>query len=79
MRQRLLIQNQTITNLLSGKMGKKYEGKQVVIVSGKVYILPDNDQKSAEFLNALVKKNPKATPTVAFVPKKGSYILVLQF
>ena len=76
---RVLLRDQTITNLLAGKMGKKYEGKQVVIIGGEVYILPDNDQKSARFLNELVKKNPKSTPTIAFVPKKGSYILILQF
>lgn len=66
-----------LTNLLSGKTAKKYEGKQVVIVEGKIYILPQDDKKSKEFLNKLIAINPKATPTITFVPKHGAYILIL--
>ncbi len=67
-----------IANLLSGKMGKKYEGKQVVLFDEKVYVLPEDDKESAKFVERLVKQNPRSTPTVAFVPKKGSYILLIQ-
>lgn len=66
-----------LTNLLSGKTAKKYEGKQVVISEGEVYILPKDDNKSKEALNELIAKHPKATPTITFVPKHGTYILIL--
>lgn len=66
-----------LTHLLSGKASKKYEGKQVVICDGKVYILPLDDKKSKEFLNKLISAHPKATPTITFVPKHGTYILIL--
>lgn len=66
-----------LANLLSGKANKKYEGKQVVIYGEEVYILPQNDNKSKEFLNKLITKHPKATPTIAFVPKHGTYILII--
>jgi len=66
-----------LTNLLSGKAAKKYEGKQVVILGGNVYILPRNDKKSKETINSLINKYPNTTPTITFVPKHGTYILVL--
>ena len=75
-RSKITTKDQIITSLLSGKMGKKYEGKQVVLFEGKVYVLPSDDLKSAKFLEELIKKYPKSTPTLAFVPKKGSYILL---
>lgn len=66
-----------LTNLLSGRTAKKYEGRQVVIVEGKVYVLPYDDKKSKQVLNKLISKHPKATPTITFVPKHGTYILIL--
>lgn len=61
--------------LLSGKAGKKYKGKQVVVFNGKVYILPEDDQKAAQFVAKLRKKDKKATPILTFVPRQDSYIL----
>ena len=66
-----------LTNLLSGKAGKKYEGKQVVIIGGEIYILPKDDKNSKEILNNLIAKHPKITPIITFVPKHGTYILIL--
>lgn len=66
-----------LTNLLSGKAAKKYEGKQVVICGGEAYILPTDDSKSKELLNKLIAKYPKIKPTITFVPKHGTYILIL--
>jgi len=66
-----------ITSLLSGRTAKKYEGRQVVTMGGKVYILPYDDKKSKDVLNKLISKHPKATPTITFVPKHGTYILIL--
>ena len=72
-------QNEKIlTTLLSGKAAKKYEGKQVVILAGQVYILPENDKKSQTFLNTLIGKHPKSTPTITFVPRHGTYILFVK-
>ena len=79
MKQSISSRDQIITNLLSGKMDKKYEGKQVVVFDNKVYLLPEDDKKSAKFVEKLIKKNPKSTPTIAFVPKEGSYILLAIF
>lgn len=68
---------QIIANLLSGKAAKKFAGKQVVIFQDDVYILPRNDVKAKEFLNQLITKYPNTTPTITFVPKHGTYILIL--
>lgn len=68
---------QIIANLLSGKAAKKFEGKQVVVFQDDVYILPKNDARAKEFLNQLIAKYPNITPTITFVPKHGTYILIL--
>lgn len=65
-----------LASLLSGKADKKYEGKQVVIYGEDVYVLPQDDNKSKEFFNKLIVEHPKATPTITFVPKHGTYILI---
>lgn len=67
-----------LQTLLSGRAGKKYEGKQVVICAGEVYIFPQDDNKSKDFLNELIRKHPTVTPTITFVPKQGTYILNIQ-
>lgn len=66
-----------LTHLLSGKAAKRYEGKQVVICAGEVYPLPRDDRKAKEFLNQLIAKHPKTMPTITFVPKHGTYILII--
>lgn len=65
-----------IAALLSGKGPKKYEGKEVVVLKGKVYLLPDDDQEAKEFFDNLIVKNPKATPTLVDVPTRDIYILI---
>lgn len=67
-----------LTNLLSGKAGKKYQGKQVVILDGQVYILPEDGQESADFVDELIKKHPKSRPTITYVPCRGTYILLFK-
>lgn len=67
-----------LSTLLSGRVAKKYEGKQVVVCAGQVYILPEDDKKSNEFLKRLIAGHPKSIPTITFVPKHGTYILVLR-
>jgi hypothetical protein len=66
-----------LSMLLSGKVAKKYRGKQVVIFDRQVFILPENDEKAAKFVNSLIAKKPGITPTITFVPKQGTYILVI--
>lgn len=65
-----------ISTLLSGKPPKKYEGKQVAVFEGKIYLLPDDDKKSGEFISKLIKEHPKSIPTITYVPKQGTYILL---
>ena len=65
-----------INALLSGKMGKKYEGKHVVVIGGKAHILPFEGKESAEIIGSLEKKHPKETPHLVFVPREETYILI---
>ena len=64
-----------LSDLLSGKVAKKYRGKHVAICNGEVYILPEDDITSRTFLNKLIAKHPRSTPTITFVPREGTYIL----
>ena len=63
--------------LHSDKAPKKYLGKQVAVFGGKAYLLPENDKKSGEFINKLLREHPKSIPTITFVPKHGTYILLI--
>ena len=63
--------------LLSDKSPKKYEGKEVIVLGGKVYLLPDDDKNAGLFLNKLIKKNPSIIPTLVSVPRHGMYILLI--
>lgn len=65
-----------IQTLHSDKAPKKYQGKQVAVFRGKTYLLPEDDKKSGEFINKLLKEHPKSTPTITFAPKHGTYILI---
>lgn len=65
-----------INALLSGKMGKRYEGKHVVVIGGKAHILPFEGEKSAEIIERLEKKYPRQTPHLVFVPREETYILI---
>lgn len=67
-----------LKTLLSGKSPNQYKGRQVVILRNKVYILPNNDKEAAKLVNSLILKNPGVTPTITFVPKEGTYILILE-
>lgn len=67
-----------ISTLLSDKVPRKYQGKQVVVCGGEVYVLPREDKKAGDFINRLVEKHPGSTPTITFVPKQGTYILLIQ-
>ena len=68
---------QILSLLLSGKAAKRYQGKQVVVFDGRVYILPENDQEAGIFVNRLMERNPGIKPTLAFVPRAETYILII--
>lgn len=70
--------NETILKtLFSGKMGKKYLGKHVVIVNGRAFILPPENKRAKVFMEKLKKQNPKQIPQIVFVPRPETYILLL--
>lgn len=65
-----------ISALLSNKAPKKYQGKEVVVLDGKVYQFPEDDKQAANFFNKLIKRNLGKTPTLVDVPKANmTYIL----
>lgn len=67
-----------IQTLHSDKAPKKYQGKEVVVLGGRVYIMPEDDKKVGEFINKLIAKHPKLTPSLTFVPRPGTYILFMK-
>lgn len=67
-------------NQLLAKIAKepKYQGKQIAILGNQIHVLSTKSKKAREeLLISLVKKYPKATPVVAFVPKENAFILSL--
>ena len=67
-----------VHELLSGKKGKKYEGRNVVVIAGQIHMLPEDPRKAKKILNQLIAEHPNITPTVTFVPRQGIYILFLK-
>ncbi len=69
----------TLNLLLSGKgkKAKKYAGKHVLVVKGKIVPLKEKTEEIWQDIEKL-KKTHKETPTITFVPRKDiSYILFL--
>ena len=67
---------QLIQALFSGRKGKKYFGKHVAIVQGKVLLLPVNPQEASTLLDRL-ETEYQEIPELIFVPKPETYILFL--
>lgn len=67
---------QLIQALFSGKKGKKYFGKHVAIINGKILLLPVNPQKASDLIDRLENKYQE-TPELVFVPRPETYILFL--
>ena len=55
----------------------KYKGKYVVTVKDEVYSTKSS-QKRGQILEKLIKKYPKETPLVTYVPKEDTLILILK-
>lgn len=64
----------TIAALLSGKLGKKYQGKQVVVLGDKVQIIPKTKTEATKLFKKLEKKLPNQTPAIVYVPRAEAYI-----
>ena len=54
----------------------KYSGKHVIIIGGKIHAKKSGSAKS-KLLQELIKKYPKETPIVAYVPREDTLILLL--
>lgn len=67
-----------LQTLFSGKMGKKYFGKHVVIIGGKATILPSDREQASALIETLGKKYPKEIPQLVFVPRPETYILWIE-
>lgn len=64
-----------VQTLFSGRMGKKYSGKHVVIMSGSATILPSDRKQASKLIETLEKKYPREIPQLIFVPRPETYIL----
>jgi len=71
------IDKKILYQLLSGKKGKQYQGKQVIICAGDVFVVPGNRPAVDALMRKLAKNYPDITPTVTFVPKQATYILLV--
>jgi len=54
----------------------KYSGKHVIIIGGKIHAKKTGAAKSG-LLETLIKKYPKETPIVTYIPKEDTLILFL--
>lgn len=52
----------------------KYKGKHIIIMKGKIYSTKTGQAKT-ELLEKLLKKYPKETPTITYIPAEDSLIL----
>ena len=55
----------------------QYRGKHIVVVKDQVYATKTGPQ-AGKVLEKVIKKYPKETPLVAYVPKDDSLILLLK-
>ena len=61
--------------LLSGAVGEKYQGKQVVVIGHQVVILPEDDRKAVTLVEKLEKQYPDQIPHLISVPRPETYVL----
>jgi len=54
----------------------KYSGKHIIVIGKKVFAKKTGAAKS-KLLEKLIKKYPKDTPIVSYIPKEDTLILVL--
>jgi hypothetical protein len=68
-------ETELVDRLLSGIAEEKYQGKQVVVIGGQIFILPEDDWKATALVDDLEKKYPNQIPHLVFVPRSETYIL----
>lgn len=61
--------------LLSGAVGEKYQGKQVVLIDQQVVILPEDDREAVTLVEKLEKQYPDQIPHLISVPRPETYVL----
>ena len=66
------ISKQTSLKVLSSP---RYRGKHLIIVKDKIFTAKTG-QEAARIFKEVIKKYPKEKPTITYVPKEGSLILV---
>lgn len=54
----------------------KYQGKHIIVIAGRIFATRTGSAQ-AKLLDKLVKKYPKETPTILYVPKADTLILIL--
>lgn len=53
----------------------KYKGRHIIAIAGQVFSVKTAKAKS-RLLDKLLKKYPKETPTITYVPKADSLVLI---
>lgn len=64
------MKRKTATNILISQAYKdpKYQGRHIIIIGGKIYA-KKSGRESAKQLEKLLKRYPKETPSITYVPK----------
>lgn len=70
-----LTTDKIIEDLLSGAAGEEFQGKQVVVISETVYVLPEDDKKSAEMVERLEREHPGKIPHLVYVPQPEALVV----
>ena len=52
-----------------------FKGKHVIVINDKAYATNTGKEKTL-LLNKLLKKYPKSTPTITYIPKVDTLILI---
>ena len=62
-------------NSLKALSSSKYRGKHLVMVKDKIFAAKTG-QEAARIFKEVIKEYPKEKPTIAYIPKEGSLILI---
>ena len=71
------MRKKAITDILISQAYRdpKYQGKHIIIIDGKIYAAKTG-KESARQLEELLKKYPKETPSITYIPKVDTLILI---
>lgn len=53
----------------------KYQGKHIIVIGGKIHA-KETGRESAKQLEKLLKRYPKETPSITYIPKADTLILI---